>query len=250
MKYLKEEQHYIDQYDRFTVEDCRRFEKNILSNNKESKIFMTAVCRLIMYFHTGDKYSRKRETINNWMASDRDRDHKYENAHEPENIKCSCGRKIEIDHKTFHNDRVMFFFDCPLGCLPRKVFFENGEEWKPKPNPCPECSTELSRKSEHTEEALTTISSCSKCEYEDTDVHIFSNPQEDEVDPDYEKDRKRFCLSDEDGLKYIESKNSIAQIGKMMDERKEKEDKKDLYEEVEKLKKLSIPQNVYFRFGL
>ena len=246
MKYLQDKQHYIDRYDKMTVESSRRFEKNVLNNgslDEHGKAFADAFSELIMYYQTGADYMNKESTIQKWMENDRERDRVYESAREPEGIRCRCGKTMHSTFKTIHgDDRVMFFFDCPDKCLPRRAVFDNGEEWISKKDLCPECNTELQTKSEREDgEKITTVYSCNSCDYTNTDVLDLTH-KEKEIDPDYEKDRAKYCLSEEDGFKFAEHARALEAVAEIAKEHEEKEAKKDLYDEVEKLNKLSIPQ--------
>jgi hypothetical protein len=246
MKYLKDKQYYIDQYDKMTVESSCRFEQNVLNSDtldKYGKAFAESFSKIIMYYHTGADYMNKEPTIQKWMEKDRERDRMYESAQEPTDIQCRCGRIMHSTYKTLHgDDQVLFFFDCPKGCLPRRAVFDNGEEWISKKHLCPECNIELQEESTRDDDTVTTIYTCNSCEYTDTDVLELSSQKEEVVDPDYEKDRARFCLSDKDGMEFAQHARLLKEVEKISEERKEKEEKKELYDKVEKMDKLSIPQ--------
>lgn len=245
MNYLKDKQYYIDRYDEVTIESSRRFEKNVLRNgslDKHGKVFVDAFSELIMYYHTGADYMNKESTIKKWMEKDRECDRVYESVQEPENIRCRCGRTMHSTFKTLHgDDRALFFFDCPNKCLPRRAVFDNGEEWISKKDLCPECNIELKSKSIIGGEKIKTVSSCNSCDYTDTDI-LDLTPKEKEIDPDYEKDCARYCLSDEEGFKFADHARNLEAVAEIAKENEEKEAKKDLYDKVEEMKKLGIPQ--------
>ena len=155
-KYLKSEQYYADLYDQHTVENCRRTEK--VWNEKDieepedkeiSKAQVEAIHKygknLMLHVETGERYLKHAETIREWMDRDRKRDEMLENAQPPEDIRCLvCRNRVKVSFKelwseTGKEDRVLFMFDCPNKCLPRRAFFSNGEEWRTKPDPCPKC---------------------------------------------------------------------------------------------------------------
>lgn len=245
MKYLKDRQYYIDQYDKMTVEDLRRFEQNVLegdSLSKHGKAFAESFSKLIMYYKTGASYMNKDSTIQKWMESDKERDRVYESTEESQDIQCRCGRTMYSTFKTLHGDnRVLFFFDCPNKCLPRRGVFDNGEEWVSKKHMCPECNIEVQEESTKNEDKITTVYTCSSCDYTDTDI-LDLTPKEEVIDPDYEKDQVRFCLFDKDGMEFAQHARLLEEVGRITEEREEKEAKKELYDKVEKMDKLSIPQ--------
>ena len=140
-KYLKPEQHYSDLYDRFTVEKCRRIEKDLSkveykpkvkeskkTKGKEIKTIIN-LSPLPLYFIKGDRYLDKAETIRKWMDCDGAKDELLASAKPPE-VQClKCGSDLIPNFKELHDrwpdkkDRVLFMYDCPKGCLPRRAFF-------------------------------------------------------------------------------------------------------------------------------
>jgi len=258
--HLEPKQHYIDQYDKLTVERCRRLERTHKETSKEEikipkgeKISKKEAERahvmahnLMMYFETGEAYVRKEPTIQKWMDRDRERDELLESAQAPEGIEClTCGSVMEVTYKHLHDweegkpDRVLFMYDCPQGHLPRRTFFSDGEEWKHKRAVCPKCESELTREEKKKGDIITTTESCPSCDYINTTELDFS-PKKEKVDKNFVKDRERFCLSEKEGQKYIEAKGQLESIGQFMDELKEKEKHKKDYDEVDKLKKLTV----------
>jgi hypothetical protein len=246
MKYLHDKQYYIDRYDKITVERLRWFENNVLKNkslDRQSRALAESFSKLIIYYHAGNAYVNKESTIQKWMDNDKERDRVYESAREPTGIQCRCGRIMHSTYKTLHEDnQVIFFFDCPKGCLPKRAIFDNGEEWTSKKYQCPQCNTKLQEETTRDGDKIATIYNCNSCKYSNTDIIELSSQKEEVIDPDYEKDRARFCISDKDGIEFIQHAQLLKEIEKIKKERKEKEEKKELYEKVEKMNKLSIPQ--------
>lgn len=261
MRFLKDKQHYIDQYDRFTIEECRRIEsrpydvdslrkkiKKESIDEKEAVRAIVAAHNMYMYFYTGDRYVKKEETIREWMAKDEARDKLLEEAIAPEDITClTCGRLMFVSSKHLNigikddTDTVLFFYDCPLEHIPRRAFYNTGEEFKREKPKCPKCSTELVEENKKTKHKLTTISTCPNCDYKDKDVIDFRDkPKEEVVDPNYAKDKERFCLSEKSSQEFIESQERMKQLAPLIDKIKEKEQNKDLYDAVANLKKLKI----------
>lgn len=260
MSHLKSKQYYEDQYDRLTVETGRRIEsrpydiesirKKVEVENIDEKEAVRAIMaaqHLYMYFFSGDRYVKKEETIREWMRKDEARDKFLEEAPAPENITChTCGRLMFVSSKHLNigikdDDTVLFFYDCPLDHLPRRAFYNTGEEFKRKKPKCPKCNTELTEENKKTKHKLTTTSTCPNCDYKDIDVIDFSKkPKAEATDPDYVKDRERFCLSDKAGREFIASYEQMKQMSELVDKWKEKEKNKDVYDAVAKLKKLKI----------
>jgi ssDNA-binding Zn-finger/Zn-ribbon topoisomerase 1 len=258
--YLKSKQYYQDQYDRLTVEEGRRIEsrpydvesirKKIEVENIDEKEAVRAIItaqNLYMYFFTGDRYVKKEETIREWMKKDEARDQLLEEATAPEDITChTCGRLMFVSSKHLNigirdDDTVLFFYDCPLEHLPRRAFYNTGEEFVREKPKCPKCNSELVEENKKTKYKLTTTSACPNCNYNNTDVIDFSEkPNEEVEDPDYAKDRERFCLTEKAGQDFIDSYERMKQMGNLVDKWKEKEKNKDIYDAAAKLKKLKI----------
>jgi hypothetical protein len=239
-KHLKNKQHYMDLYDRYTVEQCRRSEKYF--NEKEPPIIegekfseeeairaTEYIKKLCLYVETGERYLNKEKTIQKWMDDDQKKDELYETAQPPEGIRClTCRNLLKVSSKDLYlgidkPDRVLFMYDCPNQCLPHRAFFNDGEEWRTKPNLCPNCSTKLNEKSVNSEEKLVTEQLCPKCGYANTEELVWTKKEEEPIDEKFAADRDRFCLTDQAGKEFIEGKWQMEQMGKLMDEFKEEE---------------------------
>jgi len=157
MEYLKPKQYYIDLYDKRTVEICRRAENRSTDTDvpeakkvskKEAKAIVNHVNELMLTFEKGERWAKKDQTINDWMQRDRQRDEFLESANPPEDIRClTCRNHLKVDSKQLWHgeddkeDRILFMYECPNQCLPRRAFFNDGEEWRSKPHLCIKCSS-------------------------------------------------------------------------------------------------------------
>ncbi len=85
MDHLKERQHYIDRYDKMTVEDCRwreNFHERYADTQKEKSEAEQKMIRMVgqvaweieKVLVTLDWYNKKEETIQKWMNEDERRD--------------------------------------------------------------------------------------------------------------------------------------------------------------------------------
>lgn len=258
--YLKTKQYYIDLYDHGTVEICRRWlarpidveaiekkaEKNDL-DKEEAKRVVAGMNRLYLYFQTGDRYIKKEDTIREWMERDDKRDKFIETVTAPEDITClTCGRLMFVSSKHFNmgfddeKDTMLFMYDCPLEHLPRRAFYNNGEEFKREKPLCPKCNTPVSEDDQTTDEKFITLVTCPNCDYKDTREIERTASKEAEFDPNYDRDREEFCLSEKKGQEFIEAKRNIEGLAQFMDKVKEKEENKEVYDKVANLKKLKI----------
>ena len=224
-KYLKDRQYYIDLYDRGTVEQCRRWVKGFSKPIKdkankveEIKYEWSLVTRDIsFYFIKGDRYDRKSETIEKWMAKDKHRDEIFENAQPLAGVRClSCNSLMEVKDKDLRSsleddDKVMFLYSCP-NCQRARFFFAGGKE--------------------HIPEKIK----------DDGNIDLtYSKPikEENTVDHNYAKDRDRFCMTDEEGKEYLSAKFKMDQLEFI---KKESQKEKEIIEKTKHIKKLNITE--------
>lgn len=261
--YLKPRQYYADLYDRHTVYQCRRWLDTKLPDEyykeqakkqnvpeQTAKSARAFADNWYVYMHTGERYIKKDETIREWMERDEARDKLFETAAAPENITClTCGRLMFVSSKHFNlsigddkPDTVLFMYDCPLEHLPRRAFYDTGEEFKRTPALCSKCQTQVDEEHKVTKKKFLTILKCPTCRHvEKREIERLAN-NEDKPDPSFEKDRARFCLSDEDGRKFIDFKHGMEELSKILEKHKEREKEKDVYDAVAQLKKLKITE--------
>jgi hypothetical protein len=239
-KHLKPHQAYVDLYDQHTVDMCRRTEQSFKKNDtdsplaegiteEEAKGVKKFAMKWYLHMEMGERYLNKEKTIQEWMETDRRKDELYESAQAPEDIRClTCRNRLKPTFKELWSeidkpDRVLFMYDCPNKCLPRRAFFSDGEEWRVKPILCLKCDTALDQKADDNGEKLVTTRTCSKCGYSESDEMVWTHKKDDGVDENFAKDRDRFCMTDEEGKKFQEEKWNLQQMAKFVDEWKEKD---------------------------
>ncbi len=240
---LKSYQYYADLYDRFTVERCRRSEEFFKKDKDEKELSegvtkeQTAAIKnfaleLCLRIEAGERYINREKTIREWMDRDRKKDELYESAQPPEDIRClTCRNRLKVTWKDLWSlgdkeDRVLFMFDCPNKCLPRRAFFNDGEEWRTDPDPCLKCSMPLTKTSEEKTDGYLVISTCSSCGNVEREEHEWFKPKEEEIDLSFAKDRDRFCLTEEKGKEYQDEKYRMEGLSKFMEEWKEEDERR------------------------
>lgn len=254
---LKSEQEYIDRYDKMTVEHCRdlvaRFEKSDrveLKNKKDAKIRKEAnrvATELYLLFECGEWYFNKEATIQRWIERDRAIDELLENAETPEAVEClTCSQQMICSLKTHHDieghtDRVLFFFHCPSKKHTGRAFFDDGEEFLPKPHLCPKCGTEMTDLDKRKGMVITTTYKCPSCRHTETST-IDLTVKKEKSDPNFERDRERFCFTKEKGEAWRRDKQNWEEFAKWAGEKEERDKKEHIYKKVEKLDKLTIDQ--------
>lgn len=250
MKHLKDKIYYSDLYDSITVSRCRMSEDAVLNQDmskyegedKDKKHAQYVVHQLTLYYECAERYMRKPETIREWMERDRCRDEHEENAIAPRGVRClKCGSGMSSTSKHLDikddSERVLFFYDCPNKCLPRRAFYEDNEEYITKPHLCPKCQHEVSSNDERNGEVVTITYSCANCGYKEIET-LDLHTKEEKPDEHYEEDRKRFCFDKEKGDKAVEEYHRLMEMGRLAKEWEERDKNKDLYDAVAKIKKL------------
>lgn len=243
-KRLKPNHYYSDLYDRHTVDHCRRIERLWEENDTEfpedaevTERQKEAVRSFGKEWHLrnmmGERHLKKSETIREWTDRDQKSDDLYESAQPPKDIRClTCRNRLSVTFKDLWSqdgkeERVLFMFDCPNNCLPRRAFFSDGEEWRTKPDLCPKCSAPLKLESHEDDGTKSvTVQACTKCDHTKKDEFEWSR-KEDDIDLDFAADRDRFCMTDDEGKKYQEEKWNMQQLGNLMKEWDEEQKRRD-----------------------
>lgn len=255
-KHLKDYIYYSELYDRMTINECEHWENGrgtAIENPKtdeeikqQQKFLLTQIAiDLGLWFCKGDCYLKKEETIDKWMARDREKDEKLENAIEPKGMRClycssplsNCiSRNFMTDSKG--NEEVVFMFECDK-CHKRRAYWENGNEWQLKPSLCPKCKNEMNSAHTKKDNGVETVYSCQKCSYKETDFMDF-NKKKDDVDPDFEMKRKKYCLTEEEGRRYSSEKINVDQIVALSKKQKDEKENKKIFDDIGNIKILTI----------
>lgn len=261
-KHLKDDIYYGELYDRFTIEKCRRLEESgikedfakinsddITGKKKPSKedikkrLQVFVVIPTALYFLKGERYRDKAGTIQQWMARDRAKDERENNAVEPRGVRClNCSSPMDCAMRDLHsdindkNERVLFFFECPK-CHKRRAYWENGEEWEPAPDLCPKCRSKMTHTNSHRGNIVTTVYSCPNCGHKETDTWDFNEKKKEKVDPNFEADRKKYCMSEKEGSEYISRSYACENAWKHLEDFLGKQ---DTHDEVAKINKLTV----------
>ena len=266
IKYLKDEQHYIDRYDLHTIEECLGYYRNIrdgLEKKKDSKEFgkfsrkefdkeVNKTASYIINILKAKRYERKKEVIQEWKERDRKIQERFDNAVPPEGILCKrCSYLTEVFSKDLQNpyeenSRILFLFECPK-CKKRQAIYDDGTEWKLEKQKCPKCNHSLDEKSTYTKDILTTVYSCLNCSYKNKETYDFKKSEKENKEREARERkllaeyREEFCVNDEVGKNMLRAYEFLS---KLYDEYKEKERRKEdpIIQQIQKLKKLTVIQ--------
>ena len=254
--YLKDEIYYSELYDKHTIEKCKRFESRdygdlapVSDQDKKKEPIRKdftdkVVIPFMLVFVKGERYRNKADTIRQWLDRDRQRDEKLASAVEPSHIRClgcssimDCTDRDLFDSLNPQEDRVLFMFKCPK-CGQRRAYWDNGEEWQINPTPCPKCDTPMTSVDSRKGNIITSVYTCPKCGHTKTDTLDLNVKHEpDPIDPNFEADRKKYCLSEKEGSEYVSQADRMKGFH---DKWKDKEENKAAYEAVAKIKTISI----------
>ncbi len=255
--YLKDSTYYSELYDKLTIEECQRWEnkkyyKDIsklkgkekeLEKSKE-KLYYSMVVPIALHFIKAGRASQKSKTIQEWMKRDKEKDEKIANAEEPQGVRClGCSSLLkncafrDLLSNNKGKEEVVFMFECSK-CGKRRAFWEDGIEWEHKPK-CVECRSEVKTETRREDNIIIHIYSCPNCNHVETDKLDLNKKEEEEMDQNFEVNRKKYCMSEKEGGEIM---IQAEQMGKLVEEFKEKEENAEIYEAVNKVKKLNIAE--------
>lgn len=265
---LKKRSYYEDLYDRLTIESARRgmtyydnfyaeFESKLPKGEKLDKPGNAFALNLFYMETVGNELLERNENregkIQEWISRDQAKDEQISSARlnqEPTRHHCGKQGMRIIDKSLMHRgetyeiddpEEVLFMLRCPR-CDKNSAFWQDGTPWKIRPTVCPKCQSEVTHKTTKTKKAITITYTCTSCKHSFKDKTDLTNKEE-KPDPEFEKDRRHFCLQDEEFrerlLKMRHDFMEMARLGKMF---KEKEDNKHLYDAMKEMKKPKIAE--------
>ncbi len=273
MKYLRPRQHYEDRHDRMVVDICRTREKIMRDSYEEAKEHppkltgedegkdpeheLLRVMNFMHYFYVdqcaGELWEEREQTITEWMEKDKAKDRQLEEARLTKEPVCEhCGKtglrltSKDLMHRGDNyeddNEDVLFMLRCPH-CKKITAIWQDGTRWERHKTYCPKCKTIMDESSAQTKKLVTYTYNCPKCGHAYKDKLDLSITKE-KPDPYYEEDKARFCLTEEQGQKYLAEKRNLEEMGKLVEDMKEREANKAAYDAARSLKRVNIGQLV------
>jgi hypothetical protein len=255
--HLKNHTYYSEFYDQLTIEKCQRWDntkypKDISKlKGKEKKLekikkeyFEKVAVPLALTIMKAEYASKKSEVIQEWMKRDQAKDEKIANAREPQGIRClgcssllkNCTSRDLMDNHQ-GKEEVLFMFECEK-CGKRRSYWESGKEWEYKPT-CIKCKAETQSKSSRKDSIITTKYSCPQCGHIETDTLDLDEDKEEQIDPDFETNRKKYCLPEQEGYEIM---SQLERMAKLVDSWKDKKENKELYDAIDNIKKITISE--------
>lgn len=222
-------------------------DKRIDPSDKRAKVKneWEKVCtKVILCFITGEEYERKEKTVDEWMDRDARKDELFEQTNLSINPYClNCKSALVFEHKTFfgHDDQhILFMYGCNH-CQKARAFFEDGQEHIPENPKCPKCGALITERVQKGIKKLTIFRYCKACGFDDNYI-FYDEEKVEEPDTNFDKDRKRFCLTKEEGENYLRSKRGIESLNALMAEQKERDKDKPFYDQIDKMERLTVIQ--------
>jgi len=258
-KHLEERSKYEERYDRRTVEECRWFEKPHLSSKTEQKkkgltdeqvggIF-TFARDMFLHEFVGNRYLEREKTINEWMESDKRRDDMLAEARPPLLPCPSCRQTMECMDVSMRSDIdtdrewLEFYLHCKP-CRKIRHVYQNGSEIPRKIFLCEKCQKELKFSTRKKKGKAYFVETCTHCGHVKETLDILEEkekvPTPEEIER-FEYDKKRFCLSPEQGRRYEQWRENMKRI---KGEEEEHKMNNELYDRLAEVKKTQ-----YCRFG-
>ena len=222
--YVYSEQHYIDLYDLYTIEECLEIidvYKTVYQKcNKEDQFKdMTQKEKLkninwlidkSLKLTKANRYKDKPKTIEKWIEKDKERQKIYDMA-TPKDYYCrKCNVVMPQISKTFYiENNVLFMYRCDI-CKHTEAYYSDGREYTFDKDLCPKCKTELKSKAKlfKSKNKVITYYSCPKCDYKKQDElsidHSEFETKKNEDRDKLEKYRNKFVFNNKDGDTWIE----------------------------------------------
>ncbi len=273
MRYLNNEQHYIDRYDLHTIEECidtvkifqKIYQKSLKSgelknlSDEEKLRNIQIMLHRTLFVIKGKRYEKKQETIHQWMEEDKLKQDKQDYTPTPEGIICPLCNAAMHFNTTKHLDytydnplmRMMFLFKCSK-CKKQQWVYDNGEIRVSKPDLCPKCKEEIEVKAIRKGKVITWKHQCKACGYSKIEIEDFAKhdkehknweaeqkKKEEEDKRLLEKYREKFCLNEKDGIEHVETLEAIEVGHEIYEEEKQKYDDK-AYQTAINLKRLTV----------
>lgn len=275
MTYLQDHKHYEDRYDDVTIAICRQRERIYVDafrkakkdlkpftgkdKDKDPERELLKVLNIYYYFGVewvaGERWEKRKAEIQEMMDADEAKDRQLAEARlssEPVCMHCGkTGLRIiskDLMHRGEYRNyddpqEVLITLECPV-CKKRTPVWEDGTLWERLKTYCPKCKAVMNETSNRKVKVITTTYTCPACDHTYTDTLDLNRPkaEKEKLDPDYEKDKVRFCLSDKAGEEYLKARRNYEELKPVFERMKERQDNKEIYDAIKEMKKPKIAE--------
>lgn len=260
----KPRKYYEDLYDHTTVEFGRRDTETFNGlydkffeimpdeprNSHRAILHLNLIYMVFVGNNLLDRYDKREESIREWIARDEAKDARVTTARLTKEPICQhCGATgLRLTDKMLHYrnnfddpEEVLFFLKCSE-CHKNNAVWEDGEVLEHKDTLCPKCNAAMTEKSVRKAKIITTTHTCPSCKHQYKSKFDLT-PKKEEIDPDFEADRKIYCLQDEKIRQELrDGKWRLEEMARLGKEWKERADNQDLYDAIADLKKPKIAE--------
>lgn len=191
-KYTRSNQYYEDKYDWETIQKMREYEKRIQQAGNDK---MEIVKIQVLYNNYGaERASNRDQLITGWRKADERKDKLMAMALIPKNIFCKiCNNQMRMESHGFEfDDKLIFYFTCEYGHLPKRAIYSDGSEKYIKITGCSDCAGVIETKKKRTKNKIVLTDTCKDCGK--VEVHEFDLTEEKKPDIK-EEDRIKYCIS-------------------------------------------------------
>jgi hypothetical protein len=256
--FVHNKNYYEDSYDLNTIEECLRIEEKTTKYNKIWRLIdnpkLTKLSKFLielkLYYYEGDRYAQRKTRIEERILKDQAKQDYYSNTREPVNLYCrECGGSLIMIDKLLedYNDQsmhILFIFKCK-SCTKRRCVYDNGSDKLFSYDKCDKCSAKTERSYIHNKSAITVITKCISCDFKEK---FTTNLNDADMQKSENRElwllkefRNEYCLSDDDGSKYLASLRRMDLLSKMI-MKKDEQSKDPVYKAMNKIRKLSISE--------
>lgn len=188
--YTKSDQYYEDAYDRATIEKMKELEKQIPKPKKGNE-FEVMKHRFKYDCYGADRAYDRAEFIRSLKEADQQKDKLIANTPIPRNVLCKmCYSPMEYETVSFSEGKLIFFFKCLKGHLPKKAIYADGSEHYIKIKGCSYCAGPVETTKKQTKLKLTLTDTCKLCGK--IDIVEFEFPRKKPAIKD--EDRQKYCI--------------------------------------------------------
>nr|WP_294858695.1 hypothetical protein [uncultured Fluviicola sp.] len=190
--YTKSDQYYEDEYDRLTISHLQDLEEQIKEQAKKSDYI--GLLRFKYKTFGAERASQRDESIRSWKEADQRRDKLIATTPIPKYIKCNtCQSEMQFELHDFNSEgRLIFYFKCHDGHLPKKAIYADGSEYYIKTRVCSYCNGPLETKKKRTKAKLKLTDTCRFCGKTEVLEYDFAIEKRPEIT---EEDRLKYCKS-------------------------------------------------------
>lgn len=200
-------------------QDEKKGKKKVKKPTKQDAIDMEyRACQFLLFFTQVDLAERRPETIQKWMDRDRKRDELLDKTLPSKQYCHQCNILMDYFDKNLHfafgrekEDYVLMLYRCSR-CKHARWTYGSGREYTPEKNHCEKCySTKVETNMKFLKNGDTLYTeTCGACGFVKKDT--WKKTKEEPIDPNYEEDRKRFCMSHYDAVKWKMDMEALVKI--------------------------------------